>query len=613
MAIIATLKSAESGYTGGAHSIASIPLNKLTAWDGNVRKTGAREGLEELTASIAAHGVLQSLVVRKTNRGKFAVVAGRRRFLALSALAEGGTISGDAPVPCRVIPGSADATEISLTENVVRAPMHPADQFEAFRELIDGGSTPADIAARFGISEVAVKKRLKLARVSPVVFEAYRSGNLTLEQVQAFAVSEDHSAQERILSDLEPWSDDPDDIRRALTQDEIAATDKRARFVTVTAYENAGGAVTRDLFAEGDEGIFLLDAALLDRLALEKLQLAAEAVRAEGWKWVEVHPELDYEARSHFERRHPEHLPMSEEAATEQKRLSEEYHTLFEAMQEDDEEASARLDEIEARINELEETESAYTPETRAVAGAIVTIGHNGEVDVVRGLVRPEDVPERIAEPKTANPEGKPALSASLVQSLTEHKSGAVGASLREHPDIALAAVVHALAVNVFHSYGNDSSLQISGKVTHLREGGTGAEAMEEAHSRWRSRIPSDEAALWPWCLSQEQDTLLRLLAYCAARTVNAVQAKQDRPDCQRITHANALAAALGLDMRDWFTPTAENFFSRVSRTEILSALSEAKGTPAKRSWDKLKKSELATLAEREIAGTGWLPQPLKA
>jgi ParB family chromosome partitioning protein len=120
MSVVATLKSTANGYAGSANSIASIPLNKLTAWDGNVRKTGAADGLEELTASIASIGVLQSLVVRKTNRGKFAVVAGRRRFLALSALAEGGTITPDAPVPCRVISGSADATEISLTENVVR-------------------------------------------------------------------------------------------------------------------------------------------------------------------------------------------------------------------------------------------------------------------------------------------------------------------------------------------------------------------------------------------------------------------------------------------------------------------------------------------------------------
>jgi ParB family chromosome partitioning protein len=613
MAIIATLKAAENGYAGSAHSIASIPLNKLVAWDGNVRKTGATEGLEELIASIAALGVLQSLVVRKTNRGKFAVVAGRRRFLALTALAEDGTISFDSPVPCRVIPGSADPTEISLTENVVRAPMHPADQLMAFRELIDGGSTPAEIAARFGISEVAVKKILKLARVSPVVFEAYRSGELTLEQVQAFAVSDDHAAQERVFSEIGERNCDADDIRSALTEHEIAGTDKRARFVTVEAYEEAGGAVTRDLFAEGDDGIFLLDSALLDRLALEKLQSAAEAVRAEGWKWVEIQPELDYEERSQFARRHPEHLPLSQEDAAEQKRLAEEYQTLFDAMEEDDEQTQERLDVIEARINELEETESAYTPETLAIAGAIVTIGRDGEAEIARGLVRPEDAPQRAPKPKATNPDGTPALSASLTQSLTEQRTAAVGASLSEHPDIALAAVVHALASKLFHSSGDESSLQITGKVTRFSETSTGADAMEQAHAKWSSRIPGDEIALWPWCLSQEQDTLLSLLAYCAGRTVNAIQAKQDRQDSGRIKNANALSAALGLDMKDWFTPTAENFFSRVSRTEILSAISEAKGMPAKRSWDKLKKSQLAAFAEREIAGTGWLPQPLKA
>lgn len=80
-----------------------------------------------------------------------------------------------------------------------------------------------------------------------------------------------------------------------------------------------------------------------------------------------------------------------------------------------------------------------------------------------------------------------------------------------------------------------------------------------------------------------------------------------------RLVHAGALANALSLDMTAWFTPTANNFFSRVSRAAILSAMAEAKGTPAKRSWEKLRKSELATLAEREVAGTGWLPRPLQA
>ena len=60
--------------------ITSIPLNKLAAWSGNVRKTaGADTALAELAASIAAHGLLQSLVVRKGKKGSYAVVAGGRR------------------------------------------------------------------------------------------------------------------------------------------------------------------------------------------------------------------------------------------------------------------------------------------------------------------------------------------------------------------------------------------------------------------------------------------------------------------------------------------------------------------------------------------------------
>ena len=54
----------------------NITLDKLVAWEGNVRKTATDSGIEELAASIAAHGLLQSLVVRKHGKSKYAVVAG---------------------------------------------------------------------------------------------------------------------------------------------------------------------------------------------------------------------------------------------------------------------------------------------------------------------------------------------------------------------------------------------------------------------------------------------------------------------------------------------------------------------------------------------------------
>jgi ParB family chromosome partitioning protein len=594
------------------NDVISIPLNKLVPAKDNVRKTGVSDGIGELKASISAQGILQSLVVKKTSRGKFAVIAGQRRLIALSELAGDGAIPGDTPVPCSVMPGTADATEIGLTENVVRAPMHPADQFEAFRDLVDAGSTPAEVAARFGISETAVKQRLKLARVSEAVFEAYRAGDLTLEQVQAFTVSDDHAAQDHVLENLSGWNRDPRQIRDALTEGKIRATDKRARFVTLAAYEEAGGAIERDLFAKADEGVFLLDAELLDRLTLEKLTSEADKVKAEGWKWVESALEVDL-SEMDFRVRRPQSLPLSEEAAAEHERLSEEYEALYNSAEEHDEETSERLDEIQDRIDELDKGAGvAYTPDTLAIAGAIVTIGHKGEAAVLRGLVRPEDEPEADEDSESSPKKERPEFSSKLVTSLTEARSAAIGASLSENPSIALAAVVHGLAMSVFDCYSGDGRLRLSGNVTEYAEESKGAGDLKLAYEKWADTLPGDEVTLWEWCLTQDQGVLLDLLAFCAGCTVDAVTAKHGSVS-ERIEHADALASALHLDMKDWFTPTAENFFRRVGRTTIVNAIAEAKGTPAKRSWQKLKKSELAVLAERETAGTGWLPQPLKA
>jgi ParB family chromosome partitioning protein len=147
----------------------TLPLNRLVLWAGNVRKTGVTDGIAELAASIAAHGLLQSLVIRKGKRGKFEIVAGQRRFLALQSLANDGTIAKDFPVPCLMAADDIDAAELSLAENVIRAPMHPADQFEAYRTLIDDGASVADVAARFGISEITISRHVLSAHAETPV------------------------------------------------------------------------------------------------------------------------------------------------------------------------------------------------------------------------------------------------------------------------------------------------------------------------------------------------------------------------------------------------------------------------------------------------------------
>ena len=176
-------------------NIQMIPLNKLIPSPANARKTGASVGIEELAASIAAHGLLQNLQVRDGKGGKFEVVAGGRRLRALKLLAKSKAIAKSAEIPCHVLEDE-DAAEISLAENVVRLPMHPADQYDAFKAMADAGRGPEEIAARFGCSPTVVKQRLKLASVSPRLLASYRAEELNLDQLMAFTVSDDHAAQE---------------------------------------------------------------------------------------------------------------------------------------------------------------------------------------------------------------------------------------------------------------------------------------------------------------------------------------------------------------------------------------------------------------------------------
>jgi ParB family chromosome partitioning protein len=502
----------------------SIPLNKLVAWDGNVRKTaGADTALAELAASIAAHGLLQSLVVRKGRRDTYAVVAGGRRLTALQSLAESGRVSADYAVPCQVIADDADATEISLAENAIREQMHPADQFEAFRDLIDKGIPAADIAARFGVTDKVVEKRLKLARVSPVIIAAYRAGKLDLEQVMAFAISDDHKAQEKLLKALRNMDDDPRSIRRALTEGEIPASHKAVKFVTLKAYEKAGGQVRRDLFAEDDEGVFILDQELLQTLALAKLEKTADGLRKEGWKWVEIRLEQDHSEWSNCSRMHPELAPLQAKLAEELSSLEAEFTKLddeWNACEDEDAAYPERLNEIGERIDEINNgREDVWTPEQLDIAGAVVRIDYHGKIDIDRGFVLPADRPKKEPATKTittTNDDGTVTeteieeaftLSAALVESLTLHRTAAISAELLNRPDIALAALVHTLAAQVFlNSASGNTCLDIFATTKSLRgvEGTKTFDAVTSAGEDWGNRIPGTRDALWKWCLEQD-------------------------------------------------------------------------------------------------------------
>ena len=172
------------------------------------------------------------------------------------------------------------------------------------------------------------------------------------------------------------------EIRRMLTEGAVRASDKRAQFVGLDDYVEAGGEILRDLFQQ-DDGGWLQDAALLDVMVREKLAEETEGVRAEGWKWVEVDTEFPYGHTFGMRRVHGEAVPMGEEEAASYQTLKAEYDALEAEHAETDElpdDVDTRLGEIEEAIEALEARPIRYEADDLALAGAFVSIDSSGAV-----------------------------------------------------------------------------------------------------------------------------------------------------------------------------------------------------------------------------------------
>ncbi|ERW78847.1 ParB/RepB/Spo0J family partition protein [Pseudomonas aeruginosa] len=624
-----------------------VPLSRLVLrpTGRNVRKT-PRMSIPELAASIQRVGLLQNLIVIASADGEhYEVVAGGRRLAALKLLAKKHRISKEWEVPCLLV-ADGTARTASLTENVQREAMHPADQFEAFAALVAEGRPIEDIAADFSVTPLVVQRRLKLANVSPRLMADYRADAVTLDQLMALAITDDHAAQEAAFYDAPQWQRHPSHLRERLTEREIDAyRHPLVRFVGLDTYEAAGGGIRRDLFAEGDAGVYLTDAALLERLAQTRLAGIAANVRAEGWAWVDATPGATHADLHTFQRAPRERREPNKREAARIEKLQARMHELAEAVDaaldaDDEEKADALQEEGEAvgeQLQALEDGLQDYGANVKAAAGAIVTIDRNGEAVIHRGLMREAEAKalrtlERIrqgfgGEGEAANDEEgedgdddrqpkAAAMSDRLAQKLSAHRTAALQIEVARHPQAALAAVVHGMVQTVLQGshYGHDLPLGVSLKVQDRLEGmapdlpeSPAAVALRELQQVAGEALPEDSAELFAVLLAKSQDELVRLLAVCVAVTVDVVtpRATQQQPGAE-------LAQAVGLDMAAWWKPTNEGYFQHIPKAAILQAVEQYAPAHVTR-LAKLKKADIASEAERLADGTGWMPAIFKA
>lgn len=624
-----------------------IPFNKLLLSQANVRRVKAGVSIDELAEDIARRGLLQGLSVRPVldqtgvETGMFEIPAGGRRYRALELLVKQKRLAKSAPVPC-IVRETGIPEEDSLAENVQRAPLHPLDQFRAFLALREKGQSEEEIAAAFFVSVNVVKQRLKLASVSPRLLELYAEDTLTLEQLMAFTVSGDHERQEQVFDRLQSsYERQPYAIRRMLTEGAVRASDKRAQFIGITAYLESGGTIMRDLF-QGDDGGWLDDVALVNRMVAEKLREESAQVAAEGWKWIEVAPEFSYGHTFGLRQIQGKPTPLTPEEE-EAHNAFEAYDRLSEEHAEADELPQAvdqRLAELETAIKAIGATGLAFDPAEVAHAGAFVSIAQDGSLRVERGYVRPEDeepvANECEADSARANGEdgddskedvqteacdedvGQSPISERLMAELTTYRTLGLRHRLGDLPDVAFVAALHDLALKVFYRNSSDSCLELDLKSVGFSFHAPGlsdsipAEAIRARHDNWAEALPKEPAQLWDTLVSFDADVRSALFAHIVSLSVNAVHESWNRRP-RVLAHADRLAEAVDLDMAaaGW-CPTGDNFLGRVTKARILQAVAEARGQGVADRIAHLKKGDMATEAEALLAGSGWLPEPLR-
>ena len=615
-----------------------LELSQLVLSPANVRKTPASAAEDAaLEASIRAHGILQNLIVHPTpfpeGRGAYEVDAGGRRLKILQNLAAEGVIDAHTKVPCK-IRQPEDAVEISLAENSVRSAMHPADEFVAMAALIDSGATIDQVAKRFGASERHVKQRLRLGKLAPELLDAYRAGKISLDIVTAFTLGADPAAQLAVWNQIKDNSYiQPYTVKRLLTESAVPLDSDLGMFVGAEAYEAAGGTITRDLFSGDDDG-FLDDAALVRRLAIEKLEAKAEELRPQ-WAWTRAGLDPEYRMLAQYGRIEPRPAKVPAELAAEIERIEQRLREIEEACEAEwtDELAAeaAPLEERRAEIDEIIDGLAVYTKKDRKRAGCIVTIGNDGEFCLHQGLIDPaatngkaddteidDDsgeafVPAEDGDDETTSPphvsltaeqtvRKECGFSQLLVDDLKAHRHQITRAHLAGNFEVAFDLALYSLCVEIFegrrlHSQPLDVRVTEPEPRSSLNDlAGTPADHLIEAH---RSALDLDwfnlpPAAGFAALAALPAEAKQHLFAWCISSALKPQLAIEDHAD----PVIESAGRRLAIPFADYWRPTAANYWGRAKKAHSLGVGQQILGDRWARDHAGDKKPVLAAALE---------------
>lgn len=464
-------------------------------------------------------------------------------------------------VPVRLAPDAATARAWAAVENTAREDLHPADEIRAFGRMREGGADVPTIARTFGLTEAHVYRRLALAALPAPVLDALKAGEITLGAAKAFTIADDEALALSVLDRIRGDEVSEHRLKQMLQPEAInAGSDRRARFVGLDAYRAAGGRISADLFADAT---LLHDADLLDRLFAEKLEAEADAKEAE-WAWIVTLAEsyVPYGTAEKLARLYRVEGDLTEEQA-------ERYDELAELAEAEvlDEDGQAELEALQAILD------GDFTEEQRRFGGWFMCVGQDGQIKMDGPYVRAEDrtaaieaevltghAARQIESGKDDAP--KSPYSGALVADLQAMRSAAVQGAMLDKPELALDLLAYTFA----QAWGGPLAVRTdetpikpateTGFAPDPRLSGIEADEGEDENT-------APEADPFDAFRAKGKKHRNAVLALALARSLKY----SDRDPIFAKVEAETKA-----HIRQVWTPTAENFFGRVS-ADYLDAL----------------------------------------
>ncbi|MCZ6706735.1 MAG: ParB/RepB/Spo0J family partition protein [Chloroflexi bacterium] len=173
-------------------SLLELPLSAVEANPDQPRQFLDPKGLEELAASIRENGVLQPILVRRTEPGQYTLVAGERRWRAAQ-------MAGLDTVPAIVDNTvDTDALILALVENIQRQDLTPLEEAHAYQRLVESGLTQEQIAKDVGKSRSAVSNALRLLQLPTPVRMSLAGGEITEGHARAILGAPSEAQQIRL-------------------------------------------------------------------------------------------------------------------------------------------------------------------------------------------------------------------------------------------------------------------------------------------------------------------------------------------------------------------------------------------------------------------------------